>query len=129
MKKTSEFADNNKERWIKSGKSVDDQLKEINKFNENKIEFAFKGEKIYPKSIKVIKIQSSSFKKDLNFKRIKNVYYEYNSTLHFTLSSIKYTNENEIKELRTTASTKTTTLSTIASTSITPSLPSPPKRN
>jgi len=89
VKASSSFAEDNKDRWVNSEKSLDDQLNELNTYNEGKIEFAFKGEKIYPKSLQVAKIQKSLLKKDLEFSRIKNFYYEYDSTFSFTLSTRK----------------------------------------
>ncbi len=87
LKASSSYAEDNKDRWVNSEKSLDDQLNELNTYNEGKIEFAFKGEKIYPKSLQVAKIQQSLFRKDLEFSRIKNFYYEYDSTFSFTLST------------------------------------------
>jgi len=87
LKSSSTYSENNKDRWINSEKSLDDQLKELNTYNEGKIEFAFKGEKIYPKSLQVAKIQKSMFKKDIVFERIRNEYNEYNSTFSFSLST------------------------------------------
>lgn len=64
------------ENSIDAGTSLNDQLSELNSYEENSIEFQFEGNKIVPKSLKVAKLQSAGFKKILKFNRIKSVYYE-----------------------------------------------------
>jgi hypothetical protein len=49
---------------------INDQLKELNTYSENKIRYEFEGNRIVPKSIQVSKLQASSFKQTLNFSRI-----------------------------------------------------------
>ena len=71
--------------------NLDDQLRELNTYSENKIKYEFEGEKILPKSIQVSKLQASSFKQTLSFSRIKNFYYDAPFNEDFTLNTVKYT--------------------------------------
>jgi hypothetical protein len=85
--KTSQFAQSQKDKWIDQGTSLDNQLKELNAYSENQIKYEFEGNKIVPKSIKVSKLQSSSFKKTLSFNRIKNYFYEADFNKVFTINT------------------------------------------
>jgi len=60
--KTSQFAQNQKDKWIDQGTSLDDQLKELNAHSENQIKYEFEGNKIVPKSLNVNKLQSNRAK-------------------------------------------------------------------
>jgi hypothetical protein len=95
--KTSQFAQSQKDKWIDTGSSLDDQLKELNAYSENQIRYEFEGNKIIPKALNVNKLQSSSFKKTLSFNRIKSVYYEADFNKVFTLNTAKYTTKMERK--------------------------------
>lgn len=55
-------------------KSLCEQLKELNSYSKNQIHYEFQGSKLVPKSIRLAKLQSLSFKNNLAFSRIKNVY-------------------------------------------------------
>jgi hypothetical protein len=95
--KTSQFAQSNYDKWIDQGTSLNDQLKELNTYSENRIKYEFEGNKIVPKSIQVSKLQSSSFKKTLSFNRIKNYFYEADFNKLFTLNTVKATTKIERK--------------------------------
>jgi hypothetical protein len=57
----------------RSGKSIDDQLKEFNKQSDNTVEFRLDGRKVVPKGLKVAKFTKSKFKKSIEFNRIKKI--------------------------------------------------------
>ena len=86
---TGSHASSKKENWINAGTSLDDQLNELNSYDENSIEFEFQGNKIVPKNLKVAKLHSAGFKKTLTFTRIKNVYYEADFQKKFVLATEK----------------------------------------
>ena len=76
----------------KSGKNLDDQLKEINKAMDNTVEYKFDGKKVVPKSLKVAKLNKSKFKKSIKFSRIKTVIKDEQFSKKFSLMVNK--NEN-----------------------------------
>jgi len=84
------YANDHKEHWIKNETHLDDQLKELNNYSKDIIEYEFDGDKIIPKSINVCKLQSSLFKKNLFFSRIKKFYSEADFNKEFTLETHKY---------------------------------------
>lgn len=77
-----------KERsWTNSGKKLDDQLKELNSYSRDNIEWELEGEKIVPKSLKVSRLVKTSFNEKLNFeniKRIVDVIFDINFSLKYT---------------------------------------------
>lgn len=75
------------ENNIHAGASFEDKINELNNYEENSIEFQFKSNKLVPKSLKVAKLQAASFKKNLNFNRIKSVYYEAEFQQNFIMST------------------------------------------
>ena len=93
--------------WQNSTKRLEDQLRELNDLQENKIEWKFDGEKIIPKSLNVAKIVRGSFNKTFSFQRIRREVY----TSSYNKSFALYTNRmsdganwmdliEEIKNLR-----------------------------
>ena len=84
---SKEYAESKKDVWINKGTSLDDQLNELNTLSGSSIQYEINGNKIIPKSLRVSKIQSSTFKKSLTFTRIKNFYFEADLIKDFTLSS------------------------------------------
>ncbi len=90
-KASAQYAQSNKDKWLDKGSSLDDQLRELNTYSENKMKYEFEGEKIVPKSIQVSKLQSSSFKRTLKFERIKNFYYDADFNKVFDLNTVKST--------------------------------------
>jgi len=87
---SANYAQSQYNHWIDAATSLDDQLKELNAYSENKIKYEFEGNKIVPKTIQVSKLQSSAFKKTLSFTRIKNFKYEAEFNNVFTLYQNKY---------------------------------------
>jgi hypothetical protein len=70
-----------------SGKSVDDQLKELNLLDKSDIEWKRDGEIIVPKTIKVHRFNRANFSKSLVFKRIKREFYDALYKKSFILST------------------------------------------
>jgi hypothetical protein len=87
---SANYAQSQYNHWIDAATSLDDQLKELNAYSENKIKYEFEGNKIVPKTIQVSKLQSSAFKKTLSFTRIKNYYYEADFNKVFSLNKDKF---------------------------------------
>jgi hypothetical protein len=87
---SANYAQSQYNHWIDAATSLDDQLKELNAYSENKIKYEFEGNKIVPKTIEVSKLQSSAFKKTLSFSRIKNYYYEADFNKVFSLNKDKF---------------------------------------
>ena len=69
----------------KSGKSIDDQLKEFNKQSDTTVEYRFDGKKVVPKSLKVAKFTKSKFKKSIQFSRIRKVLSSYQFERKYSL--------------------------------------------
>jgi len=84
-KASASYAQSQSHKWETDQSSLSDQLFELNTYSESDFQYEFQGEKIIPKSIKVAKIQSTLFKKDLVFNRIKNFYYQAEYTSSFSL--------------------------------------------
>lgn len=70
---------------------MNDQLKDLNNYSKNIIEYSFDGDIIIPKSIHVCKLQSNLFNTNLTFSRIKNVYYEAAFDETYTFNTLKAT--------------------------------------
>jgi hypothetical protein len=81
---------------LKSKKSLDEQLKEINSENVNQIEFQIKGEKVIPKSIKVAKLYKNTFRKTFTFNRIKKESFDAIFERDIQLSTFEPNNHFEI---------------------------------
>jgi hypothetical protein len=86
--------------WAKSGKNFDDQLKELNKFSDNTVEWKFDGKKIVPKSLNVAKINKSKFQKKLTFYKIKNVLSDHLFSKKISLTTKKYEKIIKLKSFR-----------------------------
>ena len=69
-KGSAEYAQSQSSKWETDQSSLSDQLSDLNTYSESDFKYEFEGERIISKKIKVSKIQSSSFKKDLTFSRI-----------------------------------------------------------
>jgi hypothetical protein len=95
--KTSQYAQSQKDKWIDTGSSLDDQLKELNAYSENQIKYEKEGNKIVPKALNVNKLQSSSFKRDLVFNSIKQTIKEAEFNDFFSLNTFKATTKLERK--------------------------------
>jgi hypothetical protein len=81
---------------LKSKKSLDEQLKEINSENVDQIEFQIKGEKVIPKSIKVAKLNKNTFRKTLTFNRIRKESFDAIFERDIQLSTFEANNHFEI---------------------------------
>ena len=86
--------------WAKSGKKFDDQLKELNKFTDNTVEWKFDGKKIVPKSLNVAKINKSKFQKKLTFFKIKNKLSDHLFIKKISLVTKKYEKIIKLKSFR-----------------------------
>ncbi|CAF0884414.1 unnamed protein product [Brachionus calyciflorus] len=70
------YAKSKKNEWSKTKKSIENQLKDLNSYSENNIEWQRNGKIIQPKSIKVSKLSKLKLVKGLRFKRIRREYYD-----------------------------------------------------
>jgi hypothetical protein len=95
--KTSQYAQSQKDKWIDSGSTLNDQLNELNTYSENNIKYEFEGNRIVPKALNVNKLQSSSFKKTLVFNRIKQIIEKAEFNDLFSLNTVKATTKIERK--------------------------------
>ena len=48
---SAQYAQSQSDYWLDKGSSLDDQLRELNTYSENKIKYEFEGEKIVPNQI------------------------------------------------------------------------------
>jgi hypothetical protein len=80
------FVNQRESDWAKQTSSLDDQLKELNSYSENNIEWQFDGEKIVPKTINAVLAKKANFRKTLNFDRIYEVYNDAEFKREFTLN-------------------------------------------
>ena len=60
---TQDYTESKKDYWLSKQSSLDDQMSDLNTYSGSSFEYEFNGSKIIPKSLKVSKIQSSTFKK------------------------------------------------------------------
>jgi hypothetical protein len=88
-KGSGSYANDHREHWLKNETHLNDQLKELNSYSKDLIEYMFDGEKITLKTINVCKLKSSLFNKNLSFSRIKKFYYEADFKKEFTLNTLK----------------------------------------
>ena len=72
-RKSYEYAKNRENNWAKSGKSLKDQLKELNDFAKSEIEWEIVKKRIIPKSLKLVKLVKSNFEKGLKFVQIEQL--------------------------------------------------------
>ena len=72
-KKSYEYVKNRENNWAKSGKSLQDQLKELNDFSKSEIEWEIVKKRIIPKSLKLVKLVKSNFEKGLKFVQIEQL--------------------------------------------------------
>jgi hypothetical protein len=84
-----EFVRSQKNKWHDEGSTLDEQLSDLNTFDRNEVVYGFEGNRVIPKSLKVAKLIAASFKKTLNFERIKNVYKEAEFKKSFILTTRK----------------------------------------
>ena len=84
---SASYAESQASNWEIDESSLSDQLSDLNTYSESDFKYEFEGERIIPKTIKVSKIQSSSFKKDLTFSRIKNYYTQAEFEATFSMST------------------------------------------
>ncbi|XP_065665060.1 uncharacterized protein LOC136086703 [Hydra vulgaris] len=84
---SASYAKSQANHWLEKGSSLDDQLRDLNTYSENKMKYEFEGNKIVPKTLQVSKLQASAFKRTLSFSRIKNYYYEADYNRVFTLNT------------------------------------------
>jgi len=91
-----DFAKNKEREWESSGKSLKDQLEEMNSESKDDIQWKFEGEKIVPKTIKATKLIKTKFDKGLEFNRIRKEIYEANFERAFDLDfdEDSYSNNN-----------------------------------
>jgi len=68
-----EYVKNRENNWAKSGKSLQDQLKELNDFAKSEIEWEIVKKRIIPKSLKLVKLVKSNFEKGLKFVQIEQL--------------------------------------------------------
>jgi hypothetical protein len=68
-----EFAKENEKNWTRSGKSIRDQLKDLNSHSKDHVEWQIDGDRIIPKSLNLGKFVKASFRNGLKFERIKRV--------------------------------------------------------
>ena len=94
VKGSGAYANDQKEHWIKNETHLDDQLKELNNYSKNVVEYAFDGDKIMSKTIHVCKLHSSLFNKNLSFSRIIKVYQEAEFNKEFILNTLKAVTPN-----------------------------------
>ena len=73
-----------------SGKSLDEQLNELNTENVNDIQWKIEGERVVPKSIFVAKLNKASFSRSLVFNRIRKQSYDALFQRKITLSTMKF---------------------------------------
>ncbi|CAF1031898.1 unnamed protein product [Brachionus calyciflorus] len=82
----TKYAQNKSDEWEKLNFSLDEQIKELNLYGENEIEWERIGDMIKPKNIKVSKLLKSNLKKELVFSRIRRVYTDAAFKRNITLS-------------------------------------------
>lgn len=69
--KSANYAKQKERDWTTSGKSLYDQLNELNSNTKDEAEWKFEGLKIIPKSLNLAKLVRANFQNDLKFERIK----------------------------------------------------------
>jgi hypothetical protein len=83
---SAKVATDREQLWENSGKSLDDQLEELNRESTNEIEWKREGERIIPKSIKLSKLVKAKLKNGFSLERVriekKEVSFERSFTLH-----------------------------------------------
>ena len=85
---SGKYVANQNSEWEKSSASLNNQIKELNNFNQNEVEWHRKGEIIEAKSIKVCKLARGSFTKNLVFSRVKREFYDAPYKRIFTLNTL-----------------------------------------
>jgi hypothetical protein len=76
FKASASYSSNQKSEWEKLNISFSEQLRELNQYSENEIEWARSGNIVIPKSLKVSRLGKANFNKNLIFVRIKKTYFE-----------------------------------------------------
>lgn len=76
---------NKEKHWQSSGKSVRDQLNELNSESQDSVQWEIEGEKIVPKTLNLSRLIKSSFRKDFQFERIRREVNDYIFNKRFTL--------------------------------------------
>ena len=84
---SANFATTQGKEWEKLGTSFFNQLREMNNYGQNEVEWIRVGEIVQAKSIKVSKLGRSFFSKNLVFSRIKREYYDAPFKRVFTLNT------------------------------------------
>jgi microcystin-dependent protein len=74
-----------------SGKSLDDQLKILNKEHVKDVQWDIVGDKVIPKSINVAKINKASFSRSMSFTRIRKQSFDALFHRKIILSTLKFT--------------------------------------
>lgn len=105
---SANYAKERESDWAKSGRNIDDQLRELNNYDQNEIEWKFDGEKIIPKSIKVSRLLRSKFDKGIKLNRIRREYYNNKFNQSIVLSTLNaylnydtsYILEEKLKEIQ-----------------------------
>jgi hypothetical protein len=99
---------------LRSNKSLDDQLKELNEYSKNDIKWEIEGNKVIPKSLNVARLSKSSFEKSISFRRIMrelveapftrktSIYtaHSLNKDAHASLLELSQKFDNEIRDIK-----------------------------
>lgn len=85
---SANYAKSQSSQWEKQNTSFVNQLKELNSYDLNEVEWARNGNIIIPKSIKVSKLARGLFAKNLIFSRIKREYYDAPYQRTYTLNTL-----------------------------------------
>ena len=75
---------------LNSGKTLDEQLNELNTENINDIQWKIEGDRVVPKSIFVAKLNKASFSRSLIFNRIRKQSYDALFQRKITLPTMKF---------------------------------------
>lgn len=67
------YVSGNEETWSESEKSLDEQIKELNSFSRNDVEWRIEGDKILPKRLNLTKFFKSCLQNGLKFKLFERV--------------------------------------------------------
>lgn len=87
-------------------KNVNDQLKVLNNYAQNDVQFERRGEMIVPKSLRVSRMMRASFSKNIFLSRVKRVYKDAQSVKEFILSTSHQEQEDQYGDDEATVSAR-----------------------